>query len=69
MSISLNTPYRRCSRLNINVSLAQTEGQCREAHRCEEGPCPLEGKFGREDYAWAIRLLMPSLTGAGPAEG
>ena len=62
MSISVNPSYCRCSRHNINVSLEQTEGQCREEHNCDDGACPLEGQFGQDNYARALRFLMPSLT-------
>lgn len=68
MSIPVNTSYCRCTRHNINVSLEQTEGECREEHNCDDGDCPLQDRFGQNNYAWALRFLMPNLAAEEPAK-
>ena len=68
MSISLNPAYCRCSRQNINVSLEQTEGECREQHNCEDVACPLESQFGQNNYRRALHFLMPGLAGEWPTK-
>jgi hypothetical protein len=68
VSISVNPSYCRCSRHNINVSLEQTEGECRETHDCGDGDCPLEGQFGQNNYTRALRFLMPTLASEWPSK-
>jgi len=61
MSIPINPGYHYCKNAKRNVSLEQTEGQCRERHNCGDGPCPLESKFEQSHFSRALAFLMPAL--------
>jgi hypothetical protein len=50
MSIPINPGYHYCKNIKKNVSLEQTEGQCRERHNCGDGPCPLEFEFKQSHF-------------------
>ena len=65
MRISVNPGYHYCPNAKRNVSLEQTEGQCRERHNCADGACPLESEFGQSHSSKAYDLLMPALRGSG----
>jgi hypothetical protein len=43
------------------VSLAQSEGQCRDEHHCGDEKCPLEAKFQASNFAHALNLLAPGI--------
>ena len=61
MSISINPGYHYCEKARRNVSLEQTEGQCREHHNCGDGPCPLESELGQNRFSRAVVFMMPGL--------
>ena len=61
MSIPINPGYQYCKNAKRNVSLEQTEGQCRERHNCGDGPCPLEFELGQSQFSRALVFLMPVL--------
>jgi hypothetical protein len=61
MSIPINPGYQFCKNAKRNVSLEQTEGQCRERHNCGDGPCPLESELGQSRFSKALAFLMPAL--------
>jgi hypothetical protein len=61
MNISINPGYHYCKNARRNVSLEQSEGQCRERHNCADGPCPLE-KFKEGRFSKALALLMPGFS-------
>lgn len=61
MSISVNPGYHYCPNAKRNVSLEQTEGQCRERHSCADGACPLEAEFGHGASSKAYDFLIPVL--------
>jgi hypothetical protein len=59
MSIPINPGFQYCKDAKRNVSLEQTEGQCRERHNCGKGPCPLESEFRQNQFSRILALLMP----------
>lgn len=61
MSIPINPGYHYCKNAKRNVSLEQTEGQCRERHNCGDGPCPLESEFKQSHFMRLFALMMPGL--------
>lgn len=61
MSIPINPGYKYCNNAKRNVSLEQTEGQCRERHNCGEGPCPLVSDLGQGRFSKTLAFLMPGL--------
>ncbi len=61
MSIPINPGYQFCKNAKRNVSLEQTEGQCRERHNCGDGPCLLESELGQSRFSRALAFLMPAL--------
>jgi hypothetical protein len=61
MSIPINPGYHYCKNAKRNVSLEQTEGQCRERHNCGDGPCPLESEFKQSHFSRIFALMMPGL--------
>lgn len=61
MSIPINPAYHYCEKAKRNVSLEQTEGQCRERHNCADGLCPLESEFEKGHFSRALAFLMPVL--------
>jgi hypothetical protein len=65
MSISVNPGYHYCPSAKRNVSVEQTEGQCRERHNCADGACPLEAEFGQSHSSKAYDFLMPASLRAG----
>jgi hypothetical protein len=50
-----------CPKENTSVPLNQTEGQCRDAHRCSDDPCPLECQFGQDRFTAALDMLAASI--------
>ena len=60
MSIPVNPGYHYCEKAKRNVSLEQTEGQCRERHNCGDGPCPLESELGQGRFSRALAFLVPN---------
>jgi hypothetical protein len=52
-------PHAYCPLQNHNVSLEQTEGQCREYFGCENAACPLESRFLGKGPRWPLNLLVP----------
>ena len=60
MSILVNPDYHYCKNAKRNVSLEQTEGQCRERHNCADGSCPLESEFRESGFSRALALLLPA---------
>ena len=54
MSISVNPGYHYCPNARRNVSLEQTEGQCRERHNCADGACPLEAELGPSQFSGSV---------------
>ena len=61
MSIPINPGYQYCKNAKRNVSLEQTEGQCRERHNCGDGACPLEPEFKQSHFSRIFALMMPGL--------
>jgi hypothetical protein len=61
MSIPINPGYQNCKNAKRNVSLDQTEGQCRERHNCGDGPCPLASEFKQSHFLRIFALMMPGL--------
>ena len=61
MRIPINPGYHYCKNAKRNVSLEQSEGQCRE-HNCADGPCPLESEFREGRFSKALALLMPGFS-------
>ena len=61
MSTTVNPGYHYCPSTERNVSLEQTEGQCRERHSCADGACPLEAEFAQSNKSKAYDFLMPAL--------
>jgi hypothetical protein len=58
MSISVNPAHCYCKKADRYVSLEQTEGECRDANKCEDNaPCPLEGEFGQDRFRRALETL------------
>ncbi len=57
-----NHGYRYCLLAERDVSLQQTEGQCRGEHRCGDHACPLEARFIQARYPNAFALLTPFLS-------
>jgi len=53
--------YSYCKTAGCQVSLEQTEGQCRDEHHCGDEKCPLEGKFHGRTFAHALNLLAPGI--------
>ncbi len=66
MSTSVNPGFHYCPNAERNVSLEQTEGQCRERHNCADGACPLEAEFAESNRSKAYDFLVPALLGGGP---
>ena len=60
MSTPINLGYHYCKNAKRNVSLEQTEGQCRARHNCADGSCPLESEFRESGFSRALALLMPA---------
>jgi hypothetical protein len=63
MGDSVNPGYRYCARVECNVSLEQTEGQCRSRHNCSDDACPLEPQFVQAKFPSACALLAPFIRG------
>lgn len=61
MSIFVNPGYLYCERAKRNISLEQTEGQCRERHNCDGDVCPLESELGQNRFSRAFAHLIPNL--------
>ena len=61
MGVTVNPGYHYCAKAERNVSLGQTEWQCRERHNCGDGPCPLEAKLTPARFPNAFALLTPFL--------
>ena len=61
MGIPVNPGYHYCAKAERNVSLEQTEGQCRERHNCGDGVCPLEAELTPARFPNAFALLTPFL--------
>jgi hypothetical protein len=61
MSITVNPGYHYCEKGKRNVSLEQTEGQCRERHNCGDSPCPVEAEFTPARFPNAFSVLTPYL--------
>jgi hypothetical protein len=61
MSLFSNSPAAFCEKEGRSVRLDQTEGRCRDTHRCGDDPCPLECRFGEGRFASAIEMLAASL--------
>ncbi len=59
MGNPVNPGYHYCERVKRNVSLEQTEGQCRERQNCSNDACPLESKFIQARFPNAFALLTP----------
>jgi len=59
MRIPINPGYQYCKNAKRNVSLEQSEGQCRARHTCADGPCPLESEFKEGRFSRALALLLP----------
>ncbi|HQX85126.1 MAG TPA: hypothetical protein PLK44_13380 [Aestuariivirga sp.] len=57
----INLGYHYCKSTERNVSLEQSEEQCRERHNCADGPCPLESEFNEGRFSRAITLLLSGL--------
>lgn len=55
----INPGYHYCRNAKRNVSLEQTEGQCRERHSCADGHCPLEAEFKEGRFSRALALMLP----------
>ena len=60
MNIPVNPGYHYCEKAKRNVSLEQTEGQCRERHNCGDGPCPLESELGQSRFSRVLAFLVPN---------
>lgn len=61
MSLSASNTHAFCARQDRHVSLDQTEGECREQHRCSDEACPLESKFGADRFARSLELMAASI--------
>ena len=61
MGTTVNPGYHYCSKVEQNVPVEQTEGQCREQHNCGDGACPLEAKFTQARFPNAFAVLAPYL--------
>ena len=61
MSIPINPGYHYCKIAKRNVSLEQTEGQCRERYNSGDGSCPLESEFNQSHFMRLFALMMPGL--------
>jgi hypothetical protein len=59
----LDPGFRRCERIGANVRIDRTEGECRDAHGCLEGRCPLESEFGNDGVSIRSRALAAALAG------
>jgi hypothetical protein len=64
MSISINPAYAHCERQDCYVSLEQTEGQCRDRHKCSDSDCPLEKEFGQQRFSRALSMLAAGFASA-----
>ncbi len=60
MSISVNPAHAYCESKDCFVSLEQTEGQCRDRHRCSDAACPLEKELGQNRFNRALNILAAS---------
>ena len=56
-----NSSHAFCETHQCNVSTDQTEGQCRDAHRCGDEACPLEKELGRPRFARALEMLAAGI--------
>ena len=65
MSLFAKPESAHCPKEGRSVTLNQTEGQCRDTHRCGDDPCPLECKFDQDRFAATLDMLAASL-GQGP---
>ena len=61
MSLFFNPPAAHCEKEGRSVRLNQTEGQCRDTHRCGDDPCPLECRFAEGRFGAALEMLAASL--------
>jgi len=50
-----------CPTKSRPVSVDQTEGQCRDQHRCGDEACPLEKEFGRPRFSRAIEMMAAGI--------
>lgn len=53
--------FAHCEKQDCAVSLDQTEGQCRDCHNCNDGPCPLEKQFGPNRFSRALNMLASGI--------
>jgi len=61
MSLFGKPSYCVCPKLGQNVSLEQSEGQCRELHNCSGDPCPLESELGQLRFACVLQSLASNV--------
>jgi len=62
MKFSPDGTHAHCATQNCYVSMNQTEGQCRDQHRCDDESCPLEKEFGRPRFGRALDLMASGIT-------
>jgi hypothetical protein len=59
---NITYPYDYCEKKRRNVSLQQTEGQCRDLNGCaDDSRCPLEDKFGCNRFGNTLNMLAAGI--------
>lgn len=64
MKTSPDGTHAHCTTHDCYVSLKQTEGRCRDGHRCGDEVCPLEKELGRPRFGRALDLMAAGITQA-----
>lgn len=53
----LDPGFKHCPRINQNVDVRGTEGDCRDQHGCSDPNCPLSREFGADPIGARIATL------------
>ena len=69
MKMSPDKTHAFCETHSCYVPLNQTEGQCRDQHRCTDEACPLEQQLGRPRFGRALDMMAQGIVGIAAKSG